>query len=203
MPLTVFTPSALPSQTAPASNFVGSVQLTQLLASSESPSHQHAAAVTFAPCATSSWHYHPLGQLLVGVLGGGLVTERGGQPRAIQPGDVVWISPDTVHWHGAAAKSAFTQLAITEGEDDVTTEWLERATRSSPCVTAAASDGWASQWWLPPAFTVAVLLLAVLVRAWLRRRRACRQQEESAESERQEQLMPSAAVADTAGMSIV
>jgi quercetin dioxygenase-like cupin family protein len=173
MPITVYTPSSILSEAAPASNFMGAVRLTQLLATSEAPSHQHAASVTFPPCATSSWHYHPLGQLIVGTLGMGLVTEWGGQPKSIAPGDVVWISPDTKHWHGAQASGAFSQIAITEGDEaDYTTEWLVRATRSSPCVVDAATSDSSTLWWQILALSLALVLVGLLLRTWLQRRKS-------------------------------
>ena len=102
----------------------------------------------------------PLGQLIVGALGQGLVTEWGGQPKPIGSGDVAWISPDTRHWHGAQGGGSFTQLAITESEDDRTIEWLARATRSSPCVVGEAAG--ATQWGLIVAITRALLVRALL-----------------------------------------
>ena len=84
-----------------------------------------------APCATSSWHYHPLGQCIIGTLGRGLITEWGGEPKSIAAGDVVWISPDTKHWHGAGSSGSFSQLAITEGEEDYTLESCSRERRAA------------------------------------------------------------------------
>ena len=45
--------------------------------------------------------------------------------QAIRPGDVVWIAPGEKHWHGAAATTAMTHIAIVEQLDGKSADWME------------------------------------------------------------------------------
>lgn len=73
------------------------------------------AYVTFEPGARTAWHSHPAGQTLVVTEGSGWVQIDGDARRDMRSGDVVWIPPDTRHWHGATASSAMTHIAL-QGE---------------------------------------------------------------------------------------
>ena len=44
----------------------------------------------------------------------------------IRPGDVVRILPGEKHWHGAAATTAVTHIAIQEQLDGKTVDWMEK-----------------------------------------------------------------------------
>ncbi|MCY1137216.1 cupin domain-containing protein [Actinoplanes sp. Pm04-4] len=79
------------------------------------------ANVTFSPGARTFWHSHEGGQVLQIVSGRGLICSDGGEPEEIRAGDVVWIPAGERHWHGAAADSPMTHLAISLG----TTHWAE------------------------------------------------------------------------------
>lgn len=46
--------------------------------------------------------------------------------ETIYPGDVVWFPPGEKHWHGAGSTTAMTHIAIQEGLDGKTVEWLEK-----------------------------------------------------------------------------
>lgn len=39
---------------------------------------------------------------------------------------MVWIPPNEKHWHGAAATTAMTHIAIQEELDGNSAEWLEK-----------------------------------------------------------------------------
>jgi quercetin dioxygenase-like cupin family protein len=84
------------------------------------------ATVTFEPGARTAWHTHPLGQTLIVTAGAGLVQSWGGPVQEIRPGDVVWIPPGIKHWHGAAATTGMTHIAITETLDGKTVDWMEK-----------------------------------------------------------------------------
>jgi quercetin dioxygenase-like cupin family protein len=43
-------------------------------------------------------------------------------------GDVIKILPGVVHWHGAAADSAFTHLAVNTNTQKGMVNWMERVT---------------------------------------------------------------------------
>ncbi|VWX62940.1 Cupin domain-containing protein [Burkholderiales bacterium 8X] len=84
------------------------------------------AWVTFEPGARSAWHTHPAGQRLVVQSGVGLVQEWGKSVQVIRPGDVVWCPPGVKHWHGVAATTAMTHLAVTGTLDGKNVNWMEK-----------------------------------------------------------------------------
>ena len=84
------------------------------------------ASVTFEPGARTAWHTHPLGQTLIVTAGCGRVQRWGGPVEEIRPGDVVWIPPGEKHWHGAAATTAMTHIAIQEQLDGKVVDWMEQ-----------------------------------------------------------------------------
>ena len=85
--------------------------------------------VTFEPGCRNNWHIHQAakggGQILVCVAGRGWYQEWGQEDRALQPGDVVNIPAGVKHWHGAAAGSWFSHLALEVPGEDCSTTWLE------------------------------------------------------------------------------
>ncbi|HTB22591.1 MAG TPA: cupin domain-containing protein [bacterium] len=109
----------------PAEWFTGAVRVDPLF-KAEAPGRVLGAKVTFEPGARTAWHKHPLGQTLVVTDGCGFAQRRGGPLETIRPGDVVWIPAGEEHWHGAAATTALTHLAIQEALDGKTADWLEQ-----------------------------------------------------------------------------
>ena len=85
--------------------------------------------VTFDPGCRNNWHIHHAdkggGQILVCVVGRGWYQEWGKEPQALNPGDVVNIPVGVKHWHGAAADSWFSHLAIEVPGENGSNEWLE------------------------------------------------------------------------------
>ncbi|MET4688105.1 quercetin dioxygenase-like cupin family protein [Sinorhizobium fredii] len=71
---------------------------------------------------------HPLGQTLIVTSGRGLAQSWGGELREIRAGDVVWFPPGEKHWHGAAADTGMTHIAIQEAFDGKVVDWLEHVT---------------------------------------------------------------------------
>ena len=49
----------------------------------------------------------------------------------LRPGDVVWIEPDEMHWHGAAPATAMTHVAIVEKLDGKSATWLEKVSANN------------------------------------------------------------------------
>ena len=84
--------------------------------------------VTFEPGARTAWHTHPLGQTLIVTSGCGRVQRDGGPVEAIHAGDVVLFSPGEKHWHGAAATTAMSHIAVQEKQDGTPVHWLEHVT---------------------------------------------------------------------------
>jgi quercetin dioxygenase-like cupin family protein len=57
--------------------------------------------------------------------GSGRAQRWGGPIEEIRPGDVVWFPPGEKHWHGAAATTAMTHIAVQEQLGGKTVDWLE------------------------------------------------------------------------------
>ena len=85
--------------------------------------------VTFEPGCRNHWPIHKAseggGQILLVTAGRGYYQEWGEEPQELHPGDVVNISPNVKHWHGAAPDSAFQHLAIEVPGKDTSSEWCE------------------------------------------------------------------------------
>ena len=85
--------------------------------------------VTFEPGCRNHWHIHKAseggGQILLVTAGRGYYQEWGEEPQELHPGDVVNISTNVKHWHGAAPDSAFQHLAIEVPGKDTSSEWCE------------------------------------------------------------------------------
>lgn len=85
--------------------------------------------VTFEPACRNNWHIHHAdkggGQMLLVTAGRGYYQEWGKEPQELQAGDIVHISANIKHWHGAATDSAFQHLAIEVAGENCSTEWCE------------------------------------------------------------------------------
>jgi 4-carboxymuconolactone decarboxylase len=112
-------------ENAPAEHFIGSARV-QSLFQANSPSRASGASVTFERGARTAWHSHPLGQTLIVTAGTGWVQQSGAQAQVIREGDVVWIPAGVKHWHGAAATSGMTHIALAEQHDGKSVEWMEK-----------------------------------------------------------------------------
>jgi len=110
----------------PADQFTGTVRIDPLFLQANDPARVTGASVTFEPGARTAWHAHPLGQTLVVTAGCGRVQKDGGPIEEIRPGDVVWFAPEEKHWHGAAATTAMTHIAIQEQLDGSSADWMEQ-----------------------------------------------------------------------------
>ncbi|MET8117736.1 cupin domain-containing protein [Micromonospora sp. NPDC005189] len=118
-----------PTVKTPASWFTGDVYLTPIFNGTE-PSRMIVALVRFTPGARSNWHSHAVGQTLHVTEGVGLVGIRDGSVVRIHAGETVICPPGEEHWHGAAADTFMSHLALLEalpGGEDPTT-WLEAVT---------------------------------------------------------------------------
>jgi 4-carboxymuconolactone decarboxylase len=88
--------------------------------------------VTFEPRCRNNWHVHRAtkggGQILICVAGRGWYQEWGKPAQELHPGDVVNIPACVKHWHGAAADSWFSHLAVEVPGENTSNEWLEPVT---------------------------------------------------------------------------
>jgi len=114
-----------PSIKGPADWFTGTVRIDPLFQAPD-PARAAGASVTFEPGARTAWHTHPLGQTLIVTAGCGRVQRWGGPIEEIHMGDVVWFPPGVKHWHGAAATTALTHLAIQEYLNGKAVDWMEK-----------------------------------------------------------------------------
>jgi quercetin dioxygenase-like cupin family protein len=114
-----------PSAKGPADWFTGTVRIDPLF-EAPAPARVFGASVTFEPGARTAWHTHPLGQTLVVTSGLGWAQRGGGPKEEIRPGDVVWFPPGEKHWHGAAATTAMTHIAIVEQLNGKSADWMEK-----------------------------------------------------------------------------
>jgi len=115
-----------PTAKAPAQAFTGDVYVTPIYSGQE-PSRMTVALVRFTPGAHTNWHSHAVGQTLHVTEGVGLVGTRDGSVLRVRAGDTVVCPPGEEHWHGAAADTFMSHLAMLEslpGGEDPTT-WLE------------------------------------------------------------------------------
>jgi quercetin dioxygenase-like cupin family protein len=123
----LMTAETITTHKAPASYFTGTVWQERLNEAPD-PARLRAVRVTFEPGARTAWHTHPLGQTLYVLSGLGLVQKRGESARIIRPGDVVWIPPGEIHWHGAASGHAMCHLALQEALNGSPVDWMEHVT---------------------------------------------------------------------------
>lgn len=115
-----------PTVKTPASNFTGDVYMTPIYRGAE-PSRMSVSLVRFTPGAHTNWHRHAVGQTLHVTEGVGLVGTRDGSVVRVRAGDTVICPPDEEHWHGAAAESFMSHLAMLENLPDGgdPTTWLD------------------------------------------------------------------------------
>jgi quercetin dioxygenase-like cupin family protein len=115
-----------PTAKAPADRFTGDVYLTPIHTGT-GPSRMSVTLVRFTPGARTNWHRHAVGQALHVTEGVGLVGTRDGSVVRIHAGETVVCPPDEEHWHGAAADTFMSHLAMLEALPDGTdpTTWLE------------------------------------------------------------------------------
>ena len=106
-----------PTAKAPASNFAGDVYVTPIY-KGEEPSRMTVALVRFTPGAHTNWHTHAVGQTLHVTEGVGLVGTRDGSVLRIHAGETVICPPGEDHWHGAAADTFMSHLAMLEVNPD-------------------------------------------------------------------------------------
>lgn len=115
-------PYPLGEKISPNPNFTGEVWLAPL--SEHRELNVPMFNVTFAPGCRNSWHSHKGGQILIATAGIGYYQEKGQPARRLFPGDIVEITPDVEHWHGAASDSWFAHIAITTNPQNNAAVWL-------------------------------------------------------------------------------
>ena len=79
----------------------------------------------FEAGARTAWHSHPNGQLLFVQEGRLRLQKRGQAIKELGAGESDFTGPNIVHWHGAAAGTPLTHVAVGFGGE---TKWLEKVT---------------------------------------------------------------------------
>ena len=111
------------SENGPAANFTGAVHIDRPIAP-EPAAGADWRVVTFQPA---------LGLLGIPIQRARFLSSppdrvafrgRADRSRRIRPGDVVLISADEKHWHGASPTAAMTHVAINEAP----TNWMDKVT---------------------------------------------------------------------------
>ncbi len=105
--------------------FTGAVRIDSQFQQSD-PARVGGGIVTFEPGARTAWHTHPLGQTLIITAGTGLIRQWGSPIQEMKQGDVIWIPPGVKHWHGAAATTGMTHIAIAESLEGKSANWMEK-----------------------------------------------------------------------------
>lgn len=67
--------------------------------------------VTFGPGAKLNFHTHTYEQILYVTEGKGIVATKE-KEQIVTLGEVIFIAPGEVHWHGATKDSSFSHIAI-------------------------------------------------------------------------------------------
>lgn len=87
------------------------------------------ANVTFEPSCRNNWHIHHAkkggGQILICTAGYGWYQEFGKEAIALKTGDVITISANVKHWHGARKDSWFSHIAVEVPGEETSNEWCE------------------------------------------------------------------------------
>ena len=104
--------------------FVGQAYL-QMLVTGEKEFNCPIGNVTFEPGCRNNWHRHPGGQILLVTGGRGWYQEDGKEAHELKTGDVIKISPNVKHWHGAAKDSWFVHLSVETNTQAGSAEWFE------------------------------------------------------------------------------
>lgn len=109
-------------------NFTGTAHVQMLVPDESGIFNCQVYDVVFEAGCRNDWHSHPGGQILLCTAGVGVYQAEGQPARRLTPGDVVEIPPDTVHWHGAAARQSFTHIGISTNIGSGPITWLRPVT---------------------------------------------------------------------------
>lgn len=113
-----------------AKYFIGNSYLKQL--TDMTKTSLFVANVTFEPKCRNNWHIHHAtkggGQVLICVAGEGWYQEEGKIAQSLKVGNVVSISANVKHWHGAKKDSWFSHIAIEVPGENTSNEWCKAVT---------------------------------------------------------------------------
>jgi quercetin dioxygenase-like cupin family protein len=108
----VLKPDEIPAESANSPLFTGGPVTRQPLLTAEMSNNFNLAIVNFSAGARNKMHTHSSDQVLFVTAGNGIIATQTHQ-EVITVGDVVHISAEEQHWHGATRDSAFSHIALT------------------------------------------------------------------------------------------
>ena len=108
----VLKPNEIPAEAANSPLFTGGTVTRQPLLTPEMSNNFNLAVVNFSAGARNKMHIHSSDQVLFVTAGKGIIATEARQ-EVIGVGDVVHISAEEKHWHGATPDSSFSHIALT------------------------------------------------------------------------------------------
>lgn len=108
----VLKPNDIPAEPANSPLFTGGPVTRQPLLTAETSNDFNLGIVNFSAGARNKMHTHSSDQVLFVTSGRGIIASETRQ-EVITTGDVVHISAEEKHWHGATPDSAFSHIALT------------------------------------------------------------------------------------------
>jgi quercetin dioxygenase-like cupin family protein len=104
-------PSAVPAEPATSPLFTGEVSRQPIL-TPEMSQHFNLGIVNFPAGVRNKMHTHSSDQVLFVTAGTGIIATET-EEKEITVGDIVHITADEKHWHGATPHSDFSHIALT------------------------------------------------------------------------------------------
>jgi len=92
--------------------FIGTVKIRSLIDPEMGSKDFRSAIVTFPPGTRNKLHTHSKEQILFVIEGRGIVATEN-EKFEVNKGDIILISANEKHWHGATAGSTFSHLYVT------------------------------------------------------------------------------------------
>src|SRR5918999_1032491 len=111
-PMKVLKPDQIPAEAANSPLFTGGPVTRQPLLTAEMSNNFNLAIVNFSAGARNKMHTHSSDQVLFVTAGKGIIATEARQ-EVIGVGDVVHITVEEKHWHGATPDSSFSHIALT------------------------------------------------------------------------------------------
>ena len=108
----VLKPDQVPAESANSHLFTGGPVTRQPLLTPATSSYFNLAVVNFSAGARNKMHTHSSDQVLFVTAGKGVIATETHR-EVIGVGDVVHISAEEKHWHGATPDSSFSHIALT------------------------------------------------------------------------------------------
>lgn len=90
----------------------------QLIADEENAELFRSAHISFQPGARTQWHHHGCDQMLIITSGHGTVATED-REIPVRVGDVVIVSANTRHWHGATPTTQLSHISILTPAEEV------------------------------------------------------------------------------------